>query len=126
MIKSKDIHKIKRIAIVSHDNKKNDLVEWSYFNKNLLSQHEVIGIGKAASILEGTLNVPVVKLLSGPLGGYQQLGAMIKEGKVDLLIFLLDANEPFLQDTDIRALHDVAVSCNIIIAPNRSTSDFNL
>ena len=77
----------KRIAVVAHQNKKVDLINWSYYNKNVLMQHEIIAIGKAGNILEGTINIPVQKLMTGPFGGDQQLSAMIEEGKIDIIIF---------------------------------------
>ncbi len=78
---------IKRIALVAHDNKKEDLIDWAYFNKDFLSKHELIATGSTGQLIEKKLNVPTVRLLSGPLGGDQQIGSMIAEGKLDFLVF---------------------------------------
>ena len=113
----------KRIAIVAQENKKTELIEWSYFNKNLLMQHEIIAEGKAGDILEGTLNIPVLKLAGGPMGGYRQLASMISEGEVDILVFFWNA-ETLLEENDIKNLLHTAVGENILIAYNIPSADF--
>lgn len=128
-IDMKDTRKLesrKRIALVAHDHKKADLIDWAYYNRRMLTQHELIATGTTGKLLEEKLDTPVRKLLSGPLGGDQQLGAMIAEAKVDCIIFFWDPMEAQAHDSDIKALMRVAVAWNIIIACNRTTADFIL
>jgi len=115
---------VKRIALVAHDNKKDDLIDWAYFNKDFLSQHELIATGSTGQLIEKKLNVPTVRLLSGPLGGDQQIGSMIAEGKLDFLVFFWDPMEAQPHDSDVKALLRLAVAWNILIANNRTTADF--
>lgn len=128
------MEKIKRIALVAHDNRKKDLVEWVEWNYKILIEHELICTGTTGKLIkevikskledEDILQYEITLLKSGPLGGDQQLGAMITEGKIDLLIFLWDPMEPQPHDVDIKALLRIAVLYNIPTACNRSTADF--
>ena len=116
----------KKIALVAHDNKKRDLVEWAKYNRDLLSHHQVFATGTTGKILQKELGFKIVRLKSGPLGGDQQIGAKIVDNKIDFLIFFWDPLEPQPHDVDVKALLRVAVVHNIPIACNRSTADFLL
>lgn len=114
----------KRIALVAHDGQKQNLVEWAKFNRGTLAAHEVWATGTTGGMMEKTLGFPVQKLQSGPLGGDQQIGAMIVEGKLDFLIFFWDPLEPQPHDPDVKALLRMAVVWNIPTACDRATADF--
>ena len=114
----------KRIALVAHDNKKRDLLEWAVFNRDMLVRHELCATGTTGALLEKALDTQIQKLQSGPLGGDQQIGAMIAEGQVDFIIFFWDPLEPQPHDPDVKALLRIAVVYNMPIACTRSTADF--
>jgi methylglyoxal synthase len=128
------VEEIKRIALVAHDNRKKDLVEWVEWNYKLLIVHKLICTGTTGKLIEQTIKAKLKKedtiqheitlLKSGPLGGDQQLGAMIAGGDIDLVIFLWDPMEPQPHDVDVKALLRIAVLYNIPTACNRSTADF--
>jgi len=122
------------IAVVAHDNCKKDLAEWVAFNKLKLAKHDLISTGTTGIMVEVEINkglspfskdyIEVQKLKSGPLGGDQQLGALISEDKIDFLFFFWDAMEQQPHDVDVKALLRIAVMYNIPTASNRSTADY--
>ena len=116
----------KRIALIAHDNCKADMVDWARYNRGTLSRHELFATGTTGSLLSRELDLAVTPYLSGPLGGDQQVGAAIAEGRLDFVIFFWDPLEPHPHDVDVKALLRIAVVYNVPIACNRSTADFIL
>ncbi|MBU4445252.1 MAG: methylglyoxal synthase [Candidatus Marinimicrobia bacterium] len=120
---SKNATKMK-IALIAHDHKKDDLVEWILYNSGTLRKHELYATGTTGKLVEKELNIHVNKMQSGPLGGDLQIGSMISEGKIDLLIFFWDPLEAQPHDPDIKALLRIAVVWNIPVACNRASADY--
>ncbi len=114
----------KRIALIAHDERKADLLEWAQYNKVPLSRHILFATGTTGTILQRELGLNVTSYMSGPLGGDQQIGAHIVQGDIDVLIFFWDPLKSHPHDPDVRALLRVAVMQNIPIACNRSSADF--
>jgi methylglyoxal synthase len=123
-MKTRTLSRRKNIALVAHDNKKPDIIDWAVYNKTALSKHKLFATGTTGKMIEEALDQSVTKLLSGPLGGDQQIGAKIAEGKIDVLIFFWDPMEAQPHDPDIKALLRVAATWNIPVACDRATADF--
>jgi methylglyoxal synthase len=116
----------KRIALIAHDNRKMDMLDWARFNRGTLSRHELFATGTTGGTIAAELGLPVHRFLSGPLGGDQQIGAAIAEGRIDFVVFFWDPLEPHPHDVDVKALLRIAVVYNVPIACNRATADFIL
>lgn len=114
----------KRIALIAHDNKKDEMISWVRKNKNILIEHELFATGTTGGLIENELGIEINRMKSGPLGGDLQIGALISEGKVDFLVFFWDPLESQPHDPDIRALLRLAVLWNIPAATNLATADF--
>ena len=114
----------RRIALVAHDHKKADLIEWAEYNRGTLVRHDLVATGTTGRLLQEEVGLDVKRLHSGPLGGDMQLGALIAEGNVDLLVFFWDPLEAQPHDPDVRALLRIAVVYNTPTACNRATADY--
>jgi methylglyoxal synthase len=118
------MHTKKKIALIAHDNKKNDLLQWARYNKGSLGKHELFATGTTGQLLTDELELDIYKFKSGPLGGDQQVGAKIANDEIDFLIFFWDPLEQQPHDVDVKALLRLAVVYNIPTACNRSSADF--
>jgi methylglyoxal synthase len=114
----------KRIALVAHDNMKDDLIEWTKDHRTLLARHDLVGTGTTARLVAEHTKLDVERLKSGPLGGDQQIGGQVADGKIDVLVFFWDPLEPQPHDPDIKALLRIAAVWNIPVACNRASADF--
>lgn len=116
----------KRIVLIAHDERKQDLLDWARFNRGTLMRHELHATGTTGSLVGDLLGLQVARFLSGPLGGDQQVGAGIAEGRLDMVVFFWDPLRPQPHDVDVKALLRIAVLHNTPIACNRATADFLL
>jgi methylglyoxal synthase len=114
----------KRIALVAHDHRKADLLEWALYNRDELENHELLGTGTTGAMIARELALDVERFKSGPLGGDQQIGARISEGGIDLVIFFWDPMQPQPHDVDVKALLRIATVYNVPMATNRASADF--
>lgn len=124
MSNTQKIGKVKRIALIAHDSKKVELLEWAETNREILSKHFLCATGTTGRLLADKINLPIETFNSGPLGGDQQIGSRIVESKVDFVIFLSDPLAAQPHDPDVRALLRIAVVYNIPMANNIATADF--
>jgi methylglyoxal synthase len=120
------MHDVKRIALIAHDNCKDDLLDWARYNRGTLAGHQLFATGTTGEILSTELDLEITRFFSGPLGGDQQVGAGIAEGRIDFVIFFWDPLEPHPHDVDVKALLRIAVVYNIPIACTRASADFML
>lgn len=123
-MQSPEVPKTKRIVLIAHDNKKEDLVEWVQLHKDILSKHHLYATGTTGKIVHEKTDLPVHRFLSGPLGGDQQIGAKIVDGEIDVVIFFWDPLTAQPHDPDVKALLRIAVLYNIPIANNRRSADY--
>jgi methylglyoxal synthase len=114
----------KRIALVAHDSRKEDLLEWVGYNRAVLCEHQLCATGTTGGLVQSRWDLPVTRFKSGPLGGDQQIGALVASGELDILIFFWDPLEPQPHEPDVRALLRIAVLYNLPVACNRATADF--
>ena len=114
----------KRIVLIAHDNRKLDILDWARFNRGTLVGHDLYGTGTTGRLIAEELDLDVNLFLSGPLGGDQQVGAGIAEGRLDMVVFFWDPLEAQPHDVDVKALLRIAVVWNIPIACNRASADF--
>ena len=124
MFITKKLPQRKCIALIAHDHKKDDMVQWAVHNKQMLTKHELYATGTTGKVVEEALDSPVKKFLSGPLGGDQQIGSLIATGDIDMVIFFWDPMEAQPHDTDVKALLRLCAVWNIPMACDRSTADF--
>ena len=122
MNNTKNQHPVKRIAIVAYDDNQKHLIEWSFFNRQILRQHEITALGANARLLQGTLGIHVAALPAPTVAGYQELAQLIRKEKIDVIIFLGDASELNSSDTGIKELLHLAIEHNITIAGNTATA----
>ncbi len=121
---SKKMKARKNIALVAHDHRKADLIDWCDFNSGSLKKHNLFGTGTTASMISEQVNLDVKAFKSGPLGGDLQIGSSIAEEKIDMMIFFWDPLQTQPHDVDVKALLRIGVVYNIPVACNRASADF--
>jgi methylglyoxal synthase len=115
---------VKKVVLIAHDNRKNDLLEWVLYNKGTLSRHHLSATGTTGRLIQEKSGLPVYRFISGPLGGDQQIGSKIVEDEIDFMVFFWDPLSAQPHDPDVKALLRIAVLYNIPMACNRSSADF--
>ncbi|TCT16358.1 methylglyoxal synthase [Natranaerovirga pectinivora] len=124
MIEIKKMNKQKKIALIAHDNRKRDLLDWVKKNKETLGKHFLFGTGTTGRLITEETSLPVTTYKSGPIGGDQQIGSRIIEGDIDFMVFYWDPLEAQPHDPDVKALLRIAVLYDIPVATNQATADF--
>ncbi|MFP4698073.1 MAG: methylglyoxal synthase [Eubacteriales bacterium] len=124
MTAHKKMGKQKKIALIAHDNRKKDLLDWVRKNKDILNKHFLFGTGTTGKLIAQETDLPVATYKSGPIGGDQQIGARIIEGDIDFMVFYWDPLEAQPHDPDVKALLRIAVLYDIPVATNQATADF--
>lgn len=114
----------KRIGLVAHDAKKPDLLDWVVANRDRLATHDLWATGTTGALIAERTGLPVTRLKSGPLGGDQQMGALIADGGIDALVFFADPMSAMPHDVDVKALVRLSTVYNVVLACNRTTADF--
>ena len=123
-VKHQESHRQKTIALVAHDHKKDDLMQWIDDNTDKLRPHKLCGTGTTSTLIREQFGLEIESFLSGPIGGDQQIGAAIAEGLIDVLVFFWDPLEAQPHDPDVRALLRIAVLHDVVVATNFASADF--
>jgi methylglyoxal synthase len=119
-----EMDEVKRIALIAHDNRKQDLLDWASYNVETLKKHKLYATWGTGTLLEEELGLEVIKFKPGPLGGDQEVGSLIANNGVDILVFFWDPLEPMPHDPDVKALLRVAVVWNVVVVSDKATADF--
>ncbi|ACI17297.1 MAG TPA: methylglyoxal synthase [Coprothermobacter proteolyticus] len=119
-----EMDEVKRIALIAHDNRKQDLLDWASYNVETLKKHKLYATWGTGTLLEEKLGLEVIKFKPGPLGGDQEVGSLIANNGVDILVFFWDPLEPMPHDPDVKALLRIAVVWNVVVVSDKATADF--
>ncbi|WP_018962504.1 methylglyoxal synthase [Coprothermobacter platensis] len=119
-----EMGEMKRIALIAHDNRKQDLLDWASYNVETLKEHQLYATWGTGTLLEDELGLKVTKFKPGPLGGDQEVGSLIANNGVDILVFFWDPLEPMPHDPDVKALLRIATVWNVVVVSDKATADF--